>query len=776
MNPVLSEKRLAHGIASDLVAYCDAHDLVAIATDAHDVVIYRITGHVAFTVKRKNAGVEVTGLAWKEDGSVLSVGWSDAECAMHLGEDGRLMATIAPEPKMVAKHTDADTDLSNIAISAFKWTRYRLSEGQSIESDVRTLGLNTGSSLDVSSDGSLLPGSSASINALARSIAIMDATSVLPKLSALPSHGLRTDLLGNRFNSQALTNHVMDSSSGVEPDQVDIMVTCSRAGSVRIQRDYLGIVRRYEDMGTPVLQASHRHSHYHSILSRTADDQLQLNTVIVPLDTISRSLFQAVSLHTKRITDIFDYTTQIMRCITHDYTTGLQFPGRLITNMQNELDEKQEGDLVTNLYHLALTGNYSETMREWLVDIVKDTNHKRWDQAVSAMYTNIQQHLFIHLKPALDRLSIATTTLRGHARYHEESTKLNFEVPIELFTRALDGIDTLRIVSQKLLLVVAEEQKQFKAFSKWLRVMIDVGAAGPGSKGAVEMEAKENPNIDYSLVLKYIEETLMTSGLARFVLEKKTDSVTTQAGQMRYELACAAVSRLDMLKSNDDDMPNLEHLIGLPALMVDFSKNLHELLQRVNLVQLKSLWTPSHVPVKVEVSPETRALDMQMIVPRGRGVRRDAGTMRLLMVAPESPKYLLLHTFPYDPDNKDAKGTARELCFTLDIVDAKFHSNDGAIVLSRNVDSIGVAYHLISEARISHTNELSAGSDLWTTEAHPGFMPERIIVGGRQDHKVCLVFGNGGRHWITLDLDSLRRSKDTRGLNGGAVVGDEMEE
>jgi hypothetical protein len=139
MNPVLSEKRLAHGIASDLVAYCDAHDLVAIVTDAHDVIIYRITGHVAFTVKRKNASVEVTGLAWKEDGSLLSVGWSDAECSMHLGEDGRLMATMVPEPMMVAKHADADTGLSNIAISAFKWTRYRFSEGQSIKSDVRTL-------------------------------------------------------------------------------------------------------------------------------------------------------------------------------------------------------------------------------------------------------------------------------------------------------------------------------------------------------------------------------------------------------------------------------------------------------------------------------------------------------------------------------------------------------------------------------------------------------------------------------------------------------------
>ncbi|KAK5740975.1 hypothetical protein LTR17_004329 [Elasticomyces elasticus] len=774
MNPVLSEKRLAHGIAPDLVAYCDAHDLVAIATDAHDVIVYRITGHVAFTIKRKNAGVEVTGLAWKEDGSMLSVGWSDAECAMHLGEDGRLMATIAPEPMMVAKHTDADTDLSIIAISAFKWTRYRFSEGQSIESDVRTLDLNSESSLDDSSDGSLLPGSNASINALARSIAIMDATSVLPKLSALPSHGLRTDLLGSRFHSQALTNHVMDSSSGVEPDQVDIMVTCSRAGSVRIRRDYLGIVRGYEDIGTPVLQASHRHSHYHTILSRTADDQLQLNTVILPLDTISRSLFQAVSLHTKRITDIFDYTTQITRCVTHDYTTGLQFPGRLITNMQNELDEKQEGDLVTNLYHLALTGNYSETMREWLVDIVKDTNHKRWDQAVTAMYTNISQHLFIHLKPALDRMSIATTTLRGYARYHEENTK--FEVPIELFTRVLDGIDTLRIVSQKLLLVVAEEQKQFRAFSKWLRVMIDVATAGPGSKGAAEIEAKENPNIDYSLVLKYIEETLMTSGLARFVVEKKTDSATTHAEQMRYELACAAVSRLDMLKSNDEDKPNLEHLIGLPALMVDFSKNLHELLQRVKLVQLKSLWTPSHVPVKVEVSPETRALDMQMIVPQHPGVRRDAATIMLLMVAPESPSYLLLHTFPYDPDNKDANITTSELGSTLDIIDARFHSNDGAIVLSRNVDSIGVAYHLISDARISHTNEISAGDELWTAKAHPGFVPERIIVGGRPDHKVCLVFGNGGKHWITLDLESLRQSKGTRRLEGSAVVGDEMEE
>ena len=93
-----------------------------------------------------------------------------------------------------------------------------------------------------------------------------------------------------------------------------------------------------------------------------------------------------------------------------------------------------------------MTHNFSPTMLEWLVDILKESNQKRWGQAVDTMYVNIQNHILMHLLPALDRLSTATTSLRGNAKFYEGSTRFN--VAPDIFSRVLDGIDSLRLVAR----------------------------------------------------------------------------------------------------------------------------------------------------------------------------------------------------------------------------------------------------------------------------------------------------------------------------------------
>ncbi|EMC92184.1 hypothetical protein BAUCODRAFT_281096 [Baudoinia panamericana UAMH 10762] len=567
MLPVISHTHLSSPAIdpSVLVAYCDPHDLVAIATE-NVVVVYRINGQVAFTVKpskdffrvQDDAKLAATALAWKQDGKLLACGWNDGSYGLYSGENGRLIShgwlSGRGQSPTAGNRLDDQTDLDGAVVTCFSWMRH---DGQSSAPSQPTVSadeLDTeawfaredGSDADDNSGAALIneqlrPHGHATIEKLARSIVTLDVTTVFPKLSALPSHGLRvgsSSVDGGKFASQAQTDLAFESvvKAGAA-DDVDALLIYASDGGVEVFMDAIVPVGTRKIHDRPICAAAHAKSFSHAILSRDHDRHLHLCHMDLPLQTLGSPLLYVVSQNTKRIQSLLAYVSQTCDCMVHDFRTGLQFPDRLIANAQTELEEKQEGDLIMNLYHLAMTTDFTPTMLEWLIDIVKETNHKRWDQAVNSLYTHIQTHLFMHFRPGLERLSIATTTLRGHARFHEGST--NFDVPPGPFTKLLDAIDSLGIVAEKMLLMIIDEHKQFKAFSKWLRVMIEIGVAGPGTKGAIETEERENPNIEYSLVLEYIERTMTRSRLARHLQAEPTNTEDRSAEDI-LALQCSA--------------------------------------------------------------------------------------------------------------------------------------------------------------------------------------------------------------------------------------------
>ena len=90
--PIFSSKNPSTPVNADLSVFCSPHDLIAIVTADNDVVIYRLNGQVAFTVKCKDPDeVSVSVVEWKPDGSLLAVGWSDGSWGVHDGGSGKLV-------------------------------------------------------------------------------------------------------------------------------------------------------------------------------------------------------------------------------------------------------------------------------------------------------------------------------------------------------------------------------------------------------------------------------------------------------------------------------------------------------------------------------------------------------------------------------------------------------------------------------------------------------------------------------------------------------------
>lgn len=90
--PLFASKSSSTPIKSELSVLCSPHDLIAIVTADSDVVVYRLNGQIAFTVKCKDPDeVSVSAAKWKPDGSLLAIGWSDGSWGVHDGGSGKLV-------------------------------------------------------------------------------------------------------------------------------------------------------------------------------------------------------------------------------------------------------------------------------------------------------------------------------------------------------------------------------------------------------------------------------------------------------------------------------------------------------------------------------------------------------------------------------------------------------------------------------------------------------------------------------------------------------------
>lgn len=89
--PVLSSHRCSNPCR--ISAFCGSRDLLAIVHTSWDISVCRIvSGQVAFNIKRQD-DCEVKSIAWRFDGALLAVAWSDGSYALHDGERGAIVGS-----------------------------------------------------------------------------------------------------------------------------------------------------------------------------------------------------------------------------------------------------------------------------------------------------------------------------------------------------------------------------------------------------------------------------------------------------------------------------------------------------------------------------------------------------------------------------------------------------------------------------------------------------------------------------------------------------------
>ena len=794
--PLLFEKRLGQATRIHLATYCDVHDLIAtVHSTSGDVVIYRINGQVAFTIKGRQDDAEVAAMKWKPDGSLLGVCWSDGMCGAYSGENGKLLSQTPALPKRA--HDDWKLDLNpdfgmeesedgsgenDVRIPAcIGWTSYaptsKAANGEAARGELPETAAEAFAELadeEINVNGQDRSTTKPGLNDLVNSITTLDVTKVLPQLSAVPSHGVRHGPDGSKFASQAGVDDVFEVRKSASKT-IDSLIISSNSGHINVLLDESVQIGGFDINSKPLLHTSHSECSSQVILSDPSDDGIfNLHYIDLPLGSLGSPLLHVIATNTKRLQNLMAYITQTIRCIQHDFTTGLQFPTRLMNNIGEELSEKEEGSLVMNLYQLAMTGSFTPTMLEWLIDIVKEPNHKRWDLSVSTMYSSIRDHLFMNLLPALDRLSLAASTLRGHAKLHEGTRK--FDVVPECFSSILDQADSLRLMAQKMLLTVMTESRQFRAFSKWIRVMIEIGVAGPGTKGAIETEEREVPNLDYGLLLAYIQHTLSQSKLSLH-LEQRADMTGTCdmstffkhpiISETKRQHTITAIEKLNALKTDDTlalkDVNDPEALISLPTLAVCLSGQVRRAVESITRWQSKMLPKPSTTQLTgpLSIEKDTEILDMRMF-PR----HALDETITCILASSTGTNLLLYREVRLQGSKKSDFSELQLNEYTGKVVTAKLTSEKQCTILFAHEDGRQSLLSCDFGAYEQDRSEWIQPLHVFRSEL--GFRAQHFVIGGRKGKMVCLVFGRQGKEWKVFDLD------DEGHTNVGAGLGEEM--
>ena len=120
-----------------------------------------------------------------------------------------------------------------------------------------------------------------------------------------------------------------------------------------------------------LLHSFHPYSTTHTLLTkRSYNGQATLNLVNLDMRLLSQAARYISTLASKstQMRNLLRYIRQVQSQICGDLQAALDLPRRFIDVIQETLSEKGQWTWVQAAYHVLVTGNCPDDIKEWLVD------------------------------------------------------------------------------------------------------------------------------------------------------------------------------------------------------------------------------------------------------------------------------------------------------------------------------------------------------------------------------------------------------------------------
>ncbi|GFP59212.1 anaphase-promoting complex subunit 4 [Trichoderma asperellum] len=681
---------------------CPTLDLAATwDQDDRSVLVYRPLDQVVSKIHQVASpgekAPEVCAVTWRPDGQFLSLGWSDGVVRLMGLENNKAAHHLPVCDKAEATITHIGWSTAIIASKADGAIAHRLG--------------------DEVTKGWTEPGAKTPLD-LPQELTFLEVETALPRISPLPTSSAGAGEDATVFTLRSGIDFLFRTPKRDTYDQVNVMIVGTSDGKIQLSIYDSFIIGTFPQ---PLLDSPA------SAPSKKQNEPRELHLVPVDLPFLSFSPIN-LSLLSSKLTTIqalLRYLKQISLHMQVEWKNARELPARFLRSVQGDLEEMNSGprEIVSALFHTALTGHAYPPVKEWLVDSLAERlqGHKRWDKAVVSGLEGLRSLVHQYFLPALERCSIILSRLRGLARFYSDREDIGLSIPH--LNRVLDTISCLTLVGHKVLIHTMDELQHFSAFSAWLRFQIDQ-LGGPGT-GVEELTDKE-AMMDHTKVLTYIERYLTNSPLDNFLNE-----ITKEDYDSDWNFIDDGPTLLDVL-----DKQLKKHEAGQPGMKalphVDFLVNYATTWSNKifsSIAEAKRRSVRFGRPVKLSIGKPITKMDMKMY-----GSSKRSGAVFTALASQQDPSKV--HLFRMDmaitngiSDNKPVMACVVDLG-SRSLADLKFlndktlvifcteSNNPPSIILIPTQDESLLSYSLYDAANPGQISS-STSADIFTTYHFP---------------------------------------------------------
>ncbi|KAK9461835.1 anaphase-promoting complex, cyclosome, subunit 4-domain-containing protein [Lipomyces oligophaga] len=477
----LHQITLAAPVRHELFSWCPVMDLLTFSPDLRSLWLYRMTGELIWKFSLPEPTVLISCIAWKPDGTVLALGCSDGTVRLCTTVDGKMIHKISLRR----------------SLACLRWT---------VES------LDTLRSRN---------------NELFEGVFSFDVTSILPRLSPLPSL-LSTDSL---YIGKTTVDNLLNAPIQHEkPSRIDMLVSGEDNGNIvfSIYGNFsigdLPFPKRLTQL-LPLEQVSTDDLSFHGFITKTRTDDILLVPLRVHFIRRFGSDLDQIAMSSTRVPALLSFVSDVLEIIHREWNVNILKP--MNTLLQSLCTAVSTSNPRGTLMELLIFGVARGRMKTWMTEQYPERVIKAWRKGAVGSYENCRKLLVESLIPACERIGILISRINGLAEWRDRGQHLGLSP--ETCKSMLDILKEIMIGAHRMLRDLNLEYDNYKSFIQWVKYMYDQ------TMGTALKDEEKNISIDTSKVSDYITKNMSSPVINMYfsTAPKPTDYKSTKPINLR---------------------------------------------------------------------------------------------------------------------------------------------------------------------------------------------------------------------------------------------------
>ncbi|KAL1921038.1 uncharacterized protein VTP21DRAFT_11673 [Calcarisporiella thermophila] len=527
---VLTEKKVAERII--LISWCPTMDLLLAVSARGEIFLYRLSWQKVWSISLADATVQA--VAWRPDGKVIAIGYSDGKIKLHDVSTAKVIYTI---PLI---QTPSSSTQKSVPITCLHWAEEKKDDQQHVVKPPQQDDI-----LQYLPQLSAMPDTSVSVGAFAARPKEMPATPVV-------NHHQPSDRLNLLVAGDANGNFHL-SIFGIFNLGV---VSLSTHPKIRLKNPKI-----IQASVTPDLSILSLLVHANDADSTENSEPLTPSLENLPpmpgkcflltFDTVllhfRKSEIRNLPFMSTSINFLVNYLTDGIKSLVSTHRQLIRTTERHLEIFEDVIRDHTEIESkpIAEFMCMLATGIPSSSLNHFLQRELTERGLKRWEKSIELYYSDMIKMVQEHLIPACERLLIRLGDVGGYSRWHGRFGVIGLEESSVFNCISLTGKLVGRL--EELFKVLDVERRNFKEFMQWLHSVLNLLQPDDAS-----VNPEKSVAFNIVRVVDYLKNSLTVDALESFFVNQEGEMeyndeivLPTANGEMTSELSKSMPHRTD---------------------------------------------------------------------------------------------------------------------------------------------------------------------------------------------------------------------------------------